>query len=290
MTSDSNFFIKKMLGEDFFESLYKTEIWKPGTRSVSDTSDIEIGLKVVPKVLMKLLIGELTSMKIGETKEVQIPVQKQAMLRVTKTERDSFNGEIFEENKKITEFIGRSIPGIGLVLLSTFELYDIEQLTQETKTDPSIEHKVQQIIDERFAIHDLISKVVDKKLMEKDAIQQLVLAKLTESISAPKKVDPIVENTMPKKSLPLKEFLDARKSKNEFKIQMEKSETISCPDCHKEIFSSSGFSGCVCFGENYDSKVRIKKTESGVKISFPKHWTPDNIEMLLEVLRNKNGQ
>jgi hypothetical protein len=37
-------------------------------------------------------------------------------------------------------------------------------------------------------------------------------------------------------------------------------------------------------------KVFLKKTEDGIKVSFPKSWNSENIEMLLEVLRsNKNG-
>jgi predicted metal-binding protein len=95
-----------------------------------------------------------------------------------------------------------------------------------------------------------------------------------------------------KKGSPLKEFLEKRKGKlkkNEYSITMTKGETMNCDTCGKAIFSEQAYSGCVCMGEDMDSKIHIKKSETGVKIRFPKQWDPENIEMLLEVLRKKRG-
>jgi hypothetical protein len=69
---------------------------------------------------------------------------------------------------------------------------------------------------------------------------------------------------------------------------MTKGEIISCPDCGKEIFSKTGFSGCICYGSDMNKKVFLKKTDNGIKVSFPKSWDIENVEMLLEVLQRKN--
>ena len=85
--------------------------------------------------------------------------------------------------------------------------------------------------------------------------------------------------------------MKARKEKlkkSEFSIVMAKGETVNCPDCGKAIFNNTGFSGCVCFAEN--KKVHLKKTETGVKISFPASWDSENIQMLLEILWRKNAK
>lgn len=328
MFKNSDYFIKKTLGEDFVESLMKSEIYKPGTRTVVDTSDIHLGLKLVPRIIMSLLVRELVPMAIGETKEVQIPVPKQTMMRVTKMERDSLNGEIIQENKKIAEFLHRSIPGIGLVLMSTLELYEIENISKPSELDH--EEKIQKLIDEKLRLHNLINDVVEKKLAERDAIHYMLLDKLTEALKEKEKIQHEIDLTSkiqeetapmsdqymrgiknglevansianhkepkfvedPKKGSPLKSFLEKREQKkskkNEFKIQMIKGEKFYCDTCGKEIFNETAYHGCICMGENQNSKIYLKKTENGIKIRFGKGWTIENIEMLLEILRNKN--
>ena len=95
-----------------------------------------------------------------------------------------------------------------------------------------------------------------------------------------------------KKGSPLNEFLEGRKRKlhkKEYQISLSKNDQVSCPDCGQSIFKNEAYSGCVCMGENMDSKVYITKSEDGVKVRFGKGWDPENIEMLLEVLRGKRG-
>jgi len=215
----------------------------------------------------------------------------------------AISGEIEHENKKIVDFKYRSIPGVGLVIMSAFELYDTSQLLEEKKEAPSedISKKVQQMIDERLALHDLVYKVVDKKLAERDAIKELMMAKITESM---RPADPVVvhveepvaivakSDAKAKKESPLKGFLENRKNKQkapEFNIEMAKNEHVDCPDCGKKIFDGAAFSGCICFGDDRDRKVHITKTEEGVKIRFGRGWDAENIEMLLEVLRSRRG-
>jgi hypothetical protein len=91
-------------------------------------------------------------------------------------------------------------------------------------------------------------------------------------------------------SSPVEKFLHKRKIKKiEYTVKMVKSETVSCFDCGNKIFDGSGISACICYGEDYNRKVYIKKTEEGIKVSFPRSWDQENIQMLLETLRRKRG-
>ena len=95
-----------------------------------------------------------------------------------------------------------------------------------------------------------------------------------------------------KKGLPLSDFIESRKGKLEKKehhFQLEKSETVSCPDCGQSIFAAGAYSGCICFGES-DKKVHIKKSEDGYSIRFGKAWDVENMIMLLEILRRRKGE
>lgn len=318
MSSSANFFLKKALGEDFFQSLEKFELWKQGTKTVIDHEEIKTALKIVPRTLMSFLISHLQPMKIGDTKEIRIPLEHgQPLLRVTKHEKDVYSGEIEDSvgesaEKKVAEFKYRSIPGVGLVVMSAFELYSVEDLDkapQHEIADGTLE-MVQKLIDERLALHDLIGKVVDKRLAERDAVQQLVLAKLSDKISEdrpkdrPKELESAIEKDRPKESAPemkksekqkgspLKGFLENRSNKlkkKEYSIELVKGENVSCPDCGQNIFDGKAFSGCVCFGDDMDKKVYLAKSENGFKVRFGKGWDEENIEMLLEVLRRKRG-
>lgn len=343
MASNSDYFLKKTLGEDFFESLEKFELWKPGTRTTLDHEEMKTALQIVPRTIMSLLVRELSPMSIGQNKQILIPSQygnstdgpiPYGTLMVTKHERDVYSGEVISGGKKLAEFKYRSLPGVGLVVMSTFELYDTEQLVEEPKEtahDQDLIDKVQKIIDERLQLHSLISQVVDKKIQEKDAIQQLILAKLSESLEFEKKKKQIAEvskinkevtpqedeyfrgmsnglevansiandkepefvDPKPKKGSPLKDFLSNRKKKMEKKehmVYLAKNENVSCPDCGKNIFDGKVFSGCVCLGDDKDKKIFIKKSEDGIKVRFGRGWDKENIEMLLDVLRGKNGK
>lgn len=334
MSFNAKAFLNKTLGEDFFESLQKFEIYKPGTKTVLDHEEIRTALKIVPRAIMSFLVTHLSSMNIGETKELSIPLEnKSPILKITKVERDVFNGEILDDtekykSKKVAEFKYRSIPGVGLIILSTFELYEIDELEKEPKIkiEDSLTNTVQKLIDERLALQDLINRVVDKKISERDAIQQLILAKLNNELEknkeTVKEISKLSRTTAPmsdeyfrgiangvevvnatindkepdfvepqnKKGLPLKNFLEKRKEKKnkKYAIVLEKTESISCPDCGQRIFNETGFSACVCLGDA--GKVHFKKTENNkVKLSFGKNWDKDNLEMLLEILRRKHG-
>lgn len=346
--SNAELFLKKTLGEDFMESLAKVELWKPGTRSTIDHEELKTALQIVPRTVMSLLIRELAPMAVGETKEVNLFVAGNAMMRVTKHERDVYSGEIEQDNKKVVDFKFRALPGVGLVIMSAFELYDMENLinaSDRNMQNPMVEDaeaKVQRMIDERISMTDLVNKVVDRKMMERQAIHEMMMTKLTDELQAMKSIaaaqqeviidhqnkhrqiadlremqerttpqteeyfrgmtnglevaNATVNNHEPKfvepqkKVRPLKEFLEGRKKKpSEFSIQVAKGETISCPDCKKNIFDGAVFSGCICLGDDRERKVFIKKSEDGIKVRFSRGWDQENIEMLLEVLRRKRG-
>lgn len=336
--SNADLFLTKALGKDFLESLCKAEIWKPGTKSVNDLEDMKIGLQIVPRTIISLLIRELGPMNVGDNKQIAIFVGASgaATINVTKHERDVYSGDIEQAGKKLTEFKFRSLPGLGLVIMSTFELYDMENLINAPQYLPvpmppaDANHcsspdcdKIQRMIDERLALHELIGQVIEKKMVQKDAIVQLMLAKLSDEIQGTRSAVkasldiladqhkmleetknkaesalilatnlkvPDTENKSVgslKKGSPVKNFLAKRQSKKEFVVHMSKGETVGCPDCGNTIFNGTGISTCICFGDI--GQVYLKKTENGIKISFSKSWDLDNIEMLLDVLQKKNN-
>ena len=310
MSKKADQFLAKMLGEDFNESLAKSELWKPGTRTALDIQEIRIALKVVPRVVMALVQAELIPMEIGETKELHLSFAEKAMVRVTKLERDVYSGEIEQDNKRLTEFKNRSVPGVGLVIMSAFELYDMNEEKSHHEKDLAVDAdvKVQKLIDERLAMHRLVEEVVEGKMRQRDAVEQILLAKLTDSLAAKPVAEPLKESTeaaedpqlqepsmmmsesaQKKKGSPVKAFLESRKKPKEFVVEMAKSESVHCPDCQQNIFDGKLYAGCICLGSDMDRKVFIKKTEDGVKVRFSKGWDPENIEMLLEVLRKKNA-
>lgn len=307
--SQSDQFIKNFLGESFFEDLKKSnELFKLGTQTALDPEEIRIGLKIVPRAVMSFLIAELVPMAVGDQKVVKLPFGVEAVLNVNKGDTDSYSGSVVSDNKPVYDYRNRSIPGIGIILLSTFELYNLGELEKETKYEPAAEVAVQKLIDERMALHSLVTQVVEEKITQREAIQKLMMAKLTEALEAEKKIvhpvapvhihaltpidvqpkDIVKKETSPRKGSPLKEFI-ARKKPKEFAIKMNKCETVDCPDCGKTIFGEGFFAGCVCLGENMNSQIWIKKAEDGVKIRFSRQWDVENIEMLLQILRRKDG-
>jgi hypothetical protein len=308
MKKNAEIFLNKTLGKDFLESLgtslSKSEVYKQGTRTITDTTDLYQGLQIVPKALLSLLIRELSPMQIGDTKEIKIPGKEDTIVSATKHERDSYSGQIIQNNVKIADFLHRSAPGLGLVLLTVLELYDIEDLDKEHNVDAAKEAEINHIIDERMNLHSLVNKVVDGKLMQRDAVQQLFMSKLNqlshehqqikeehkEIIQPKEEPKPVVIVLAPKKR-PLADFVENRKKKLDKKehfIQLEKSETVSCSDCGQNIFSNGMYSGCICYGED-NKKLYIKKSEGGYNIKFGRGWDVENIEMLLEVLRSKKN-
>jgi len=312
MKKSAEAFLAKTLGNDFLESLgnslTKSEVYKQGTRTITDTDDLFQGLQIVPRSLLSLLVRELSPMQIEDIKEIHIPGLEDTFVRVSKLERDSYSGQVFQRNVKINDFMHRSLPGLGLVLMTVLELYDFDDIEKVPSVSKDQEKQINKLIDERIHLHSLINQVVDGKIMQRDAVNRLFLDKMSQlykeheqikqdhkEIMGQPKEEPkpaVVVILQPKKNRPLSDFVENRKKKlgkKEFSIEMAKSETVDCPDCGQTIFGSSGISACLCYGNDMGRKVFLKKTEDGIKVSFPKSWNADNIEMLLEVLRRKNA-
>jgi hypothetical protein len=186
MHFDAKKFLSKSVGEDFLETLAKTELYKPNANVAVDIEDIRIGLKVVPRIIMSLLIRELPSMKMGDAKAIPLFLGANAILHVNKHDTDVYSGSIIDQGAVVVSFKYRPLPGVGLVIMSAFELYDMDSGTAPVAAVPALpfaptaEVDVQKLIDERLALHDLVGRVVEKKLLEKEAIQQLFMAKIKE--------------------------------------------------------------------------------------------------------------
>lgn len=311
MKKNSSELIKSMLGETFMEDLAKFDMVNIKTDTVISHEELADAYKVVPRAVMTWLISVLTPMMQGDSKDIDLPFERTsgAKMSVTKIANDVYSGDFYKDGKKLGRFMYRSIPGIGLVLLTTFELYDIDNLIAPSNghslpapvpvedkkdTNPDLYQQVGKMIEERLALKNLIDQVVDNKLAQRDAVEKLFLMRMSEEVRKQKeqknekndtpKANPVSASV--KNQLKLGKFLNKKKEKF-FKVTMAKSEVIQCPDCGFDIFNETGFSGCVCFGEDRKSKITLIKTEDGVKISFSKNWDKENIEMLLKVLQGR---
>jgi hypothetical protein len=230
MKKNAETFLSKTLGSDFLESfstsLSKSEVYKQGTRTITDTDDLFQGLQIVPRALLSLLVRELSPMQIGDTKEIQIPGNEDTKVITTKHERDSYSGQIIQNNVKISDFLHRSLLGLGLVLMTMLELYDLDDLDKKPSIDKSKESEINRIIDERMHLHSLVNKVVDGKMMHRDAISQLFMGKLNELYKEQQKIKedhkeimapqtepkpPVVVVLEIKKKRPLSDFIENRK-------------------------------------------------------------------------------
>jgi hypothetical protein len=315
--------VKKLLGRDIFDELKKAEIgsgiFKPDTRTTVDPEEIRIALQIVPRAVLSYLVANLKSLEIGGNKELNLPFAN-AQMHVTKISHDVYMGEIYENGKRKTEFKYRSLPGIGLIVMSTFELYDmvdLDKIKEEKIEEEPKMSKLQDIIDQRLKLHCLIKDVVDQRISEREAIRQLIQDKISEAINI-KELDTDeddedesedldidfseesedleeseedIMDSISKKSK-LKDFLDSREKKRQEKVELDKSEKISCPDCKTNIYKGEdSFKLCLCYGEHYNEKIKVKKTEDGrYKFNFPKSFNTDNVELLLDAIKaSKNS-
>lgn len=289
--------ITSILGDDIFEALKKSEIsgglYKPDTNTALDPSEIKIALEIVPRTILSFLMAHLKHKMVGEVCKVDLPFAPGAILECHKLGPDNYSGEIIKEGKKHATFKHRSLPGIGLIILTTFELYDLSQIDErKASEDNSKVEKLQEIIDGRLELHRLIKDVVDKRISERAAIDMLIRERLNNHILSAQGSDKESEEEevpMDKKSK-LKEFLESREKKRQEPVEMDKSE-IHCPDCGSTLFkneSDKKIKLCICYGENMNKEIKFTKAEGGkVKLKFPKTFDIENIEMLLDALKKR---
>lgn len=287
-------FLKKALGDEGFEELQKFELYKKKTNTALDPEEIRIALQIVPRTILSFLQKELGSMKEDEGKEIQIPVEPDATLSVTKFANDVYSGEIHQKGKVVSSFKFRSLPGVGLVIMTAFEAYDMNDFNRMGQLPFSNKSlgtdDVQRIIDERLKLRDMVSQIVDDRINQHAQVKKIV----AEALAAKEKPQEVLmEIKKEKKPLKLKQFVEKISQKTDkpnYSIKIEKSESVQCPDCGNVIFDNSGYSGCICFGPDRNKKIHIKKSEEGVRLSFSKGWDIENIEMLLEVLRERRNR
>tara|TARA_R100000951_G_scaffold112718_1_gene113474 strand:- start:7085 stop:7966 length:882 start_codon:yes stop_codon:yes gene_type:complete len=285
--------IKSILGDDFFEVMEKSDIYKMKQQNATSTSEMATGLKIVPRAVMSFLISSLSHLEVGDNKDLELPFALGSHMYVVKKDRDTFNGYFYSKGKKINEFTHRSIPGVGLVIMTTFELYDVETLkdTREEEKESFDVSKLQSIIDERLQLHSLICKVVDQKIAHRDAVEILVKEKLSHALAhAKEEHEEQAEEVKESKAEKLKGFLNKQKEKIE-EAQIEKSEHIDCPDCGADLYKGgSKLTLCICYGEDWNKNIKIQKTERNIKMKFPKSMDSENVEMLLKTLKSINKE
>lgn len=254
-------FLAKALGEETLERLVKADLYKIKTDTVAGLDEIFYGMKIVPNTIMSMLRKELHPMKDGESKKIKLPVDPIAVLSVTKFAADVYSGEITEDGRIIATFKYRTIPGLGLVIMSTFELYDVSDLSKPSGLDPEKEKKIQKEIE------DAIRKKPDQEKNDKVPLHG-------ENVHA----------------IPLKDFLDKKdKVKKSYQvINLSKSSTVDCPDCGQQLIGNGVWSSCVCLGQDRNKKVYLKKSEDGnLKVSFSRGWDKENISLVIEALRGR---
>jgi len=280
---------KTILGDDIFETLQKFEIYKPNTNTALDPRELEIAMQVVPRTILSYVSNCVAGMKAGEVRECSIPFGENANWTINKHGPDDYNGEIRENNKVKYDFKYRSIPGMAMLLMTSFELYDFNDLEEKKETAPQPDTcKMQELIDERLKIYDLINSVVSNKMEVREAREQFINEKLNRIIAQLEVQKTMEDNANQKKDLKLKRFLEAKAKpeQKEFEISFEKSEKAICGDCGSSLFDSAGWkSGCICSGDDRNKKVWLKKTEGGVKLKFSKGWDEENVQMLLQSLK-----
>lgn len=271
--------VKSILGDDFFDVLSKSEIYKPSTNTAVDLSELEAGMGLVPRSVLSFLAYNLKNMKDGDNLKLKLPFYEDGWILVNKYANDVYSGQIVKDHKIVSNYKYRTIPGIGLILMSAFELYDfndLEQVKENSNTDQSI--NVQKLIDERMSLKSLVFQYVNDAVKERENILNMVQEYLDKKlmsieVSIPKQ-SPADDEYKPS-SLKLKEFIENKK-------RLGKTE-VKCIGCGTELLKSDKYiTLCICYGENQDKKIKINKSESGFVLDYPKKFDKENIEMLLQ--------
>lgn len=316
---------KDILGDDIFDVIKKSEIssgiFKQSTKTAVDPEEIKIALQIVPRAILSFLISHLKPLEIGGILDVELPFCE-GQLHVNKLTHDVYGGYIVCKGKKEAEFKYRSLPSIGLIILSTFELYDmadIGNIGHEVKESEEDKYKkLQDLIDERLKLKCLIQSVVDQRISEREAIKQLIADKLAEQVEALQEEEseeeqeeegdvegePLesedelnieikdesgetMEELSKNKKSKLKQFLEGREKKRQEKIELDKNDEIGCPDCGTDLYKGENyFKLCVCYGDFHNKEIKFKKSKDGkIKFKFPKSFDIDNVEMLLDAIK-----
>jgi hypothetical protein len=276
--------INSLLGEDFLQKTEVAGILKLNTMTVVPLEEIKIALQIVPRAVLTWLYHNLMPLKVGGIWDSKIPFGD-AEIHVNKLSPDNYSGQIIRTGKIAAKFEYRSLPGIGLIILSTLELYDMDKLEEIKPKDCKCNEavKLQDMIDERIRLNSLIENVVTQKLAMQDAIKEMINYKINQQLFMKEelKIDEVAE-----KKSKLRAFLDKVHQPSEPEFAKKE---IHCPDCGDALYKSGDrIKLCICYGEFQDKEIKIQKNEDGsIKMKFPKNFDPENIKMLLESLKNR---
>ena len=286
--------ITSILGDDIIEELEKSEIggglFKPTTKTALDPQEMKIALEIVPRTILSWLMANLKDKNQDENCRCEIPFAPGAVLECVKHGPDNYSGEIIKEGKRCATFKNRSLPGVGLIVLTTFELYSLsEQKQVEVEREDKLD-KLQQIIDEKLALHKLVRDVVDQRISERQAIDHMIKQRLSQAVMLTVEPEQVKDEEPPamEKKNKLKQFLENREKKRSESVEMEKGE-INCPDCGTALYKKEQkdhIKLCMCYGEKMNKTIKFTKSENGkVNFQFPKSFDMDNIEMLLDAIK-----
>lgn len=297
------FLIQGLLGDGAVEELAKSAMYKEITNSTVDPQEVAVALKIVPRIVLRWLEMLLAPLNPRDSRIYDLdPLCHKsigAKLHITKHAPDVYQGEIVRDGKIIARIFNRSLPSVGLVIMTTFEMYDLdaEELKPQTiQPPPDILAEVRAIIDRRLNLQSAVESIVDHKLAEMRAVKSAILDIVTSSNNLkdngnaepePKvSLDDFRSNdTVSTSKSKIKQILDKRRSPE---IVIAKGETFNCPDCGTKIFAQGNFTPCICFGDDRHKKIFLAKSEHGFKVKFSKSWEPENIELILEALKAKN--
>jgi len=278
----SVYIVKKFYGEDFLEKMSKNEIYKENTRTAIDMKEVSTALQIVPKTILIWLVQNLKKMDIGESKEFKIPMVSKGKMNITKHGPDDYSGDLVQDSVKKYDFENRAIPTIGLCLLSTFELYSVEDLAVEEEPKEALDNeKLNKFIIERLEAERLIEEVKENKKEEKEAQIELFKLKLMNKL-----LEDHEEEKTEEKKKSLADFVK-NSNKKTLEILLEKRE-VSCPSCDSVIISKNEYNGCICLGEDMYSGLKMSKSENGyTSLKFDKGWSSENKERLIKIVKEK---
>jgi hypothetical protein len=253
--------IKSMLGKDFFEELKKSDVLKIHSNVATSVDEMAIGLKIVPRMVMSFLMSNLTHLPVGGNTNVSLPFTPNAYLQVTKMDRDNYTGHIYAAGKKVNEFSNRSIPGLGLVLMTTFELYNLDNTSDfKQKEEENFDtKKLQELIDQRLFLHNLVNKVVEEQIMPREAIDTIVKERVSQALSKIKNKNKL---SLPKKQKTITEEFKPVESKR--KISEEEIAFIVDAKENKQLTWDE-------VALNYNTRFKQNKSSENVKKSYQRY-------------------
>ena len=181
-------FLYGTIGKEGVEELKKFEaaLYKPQSNLTVSIDEMVSGLKIVPRAVLSFLKEHLLSMEIGSSKDINIPFKQKTELHIEKIDTDVYNGSVLQNNKAAASFKFRSLPGVGLTLLTALELYDIANLeSEQSKTNQTLENgaDIQKEIDKKIKVGILIEKVKNGEISYRNAVQELVQSAMLSTLS-----------------------------------------------------------------------------------------------------------